>query len=188
LPNSRRLVAATHGRGLWSTDLSGPLGCAYSLSTNSASVTPAGGTGNISLSTGQTCAWTAVSNVTWITVSAASGTGSSVIGYSVAPNTGDARTGSITIGGQVLTISQSGAITISSVSASGKNLLVMGSNFDSGAVILVNGVPQHTLQGDEAGTLIGKKTLKVVEHGQTVAIQVRNSDGDLSQEVSFTRP
>jgi hypothetical protein len=188
LPHSRTVVAATHGRGLWSTDLSGPLGCAYSLSASTASVTSAGGTGSILLSTDQTCTWTAMSNVNWITLSPASGSGAATIGYPVAANTGDVRTGSITIGSRVITISQSGAITISSVSASGKNLLVTGSNFDSGAAILVNGAPQHTLQGDAPGTLIGKKTLKAVDHGQTVAVQVRNSDGDLSQEVSFTRP
>ncbi|PKN77506.1 MAG: hypothetical protein CVU52_00050 [Deltaproteobacteria bacterium HGW-Deltaproteobacteria-10] len=54
-----------------------------------------------------TCSWTAVSNNSWITVTGgASGTGNGTVTYSVDGNTGDARTGTITIGGQLFTVTQ----------------------------------------------------------------------------------
>jgi len=79
---------------------------------------------------------------------------------------------------------------ISSVQAAGKNLLVMGQNFDSGAEILKNGDPQRTLHDDQnaSTTLIGKKVNKKIAPGESVTIQVRNSDGSLSNQVTYMRP
>ena len=72
------------------------------------------------------------------------------------------------------------------MTASGKNLDVAGSNFDIGAVILVNGVAQKTkMQG--SGSLVGKKSLKAIAVGQTASIQVQNPDGAESATVQFTR-
>jgi hypothetical protein len=86
----------------------------------------------------------------------------------------------------------SGAIpgpSISSVQAAGKSLLVLGQNFDSGAVILKNGDPQRTLHDDQSPstTLIGKKVNKTITPGETVTIRVQNSDGSLSNQVTYTR-
>lgn len=55
-----------------------------------------------------TCTWTAVSNNTsWLTVTGgASGTGNGTVTYSVAANTGAVRTGTITVGGQIFTVTQ----------------------------------------------------------------------------------
>jgi hypothetical protein len=86
--------------------------CTYTLGTSSASFSASGGMGSVALTTGSTCAWTAVSNAAWITVtSGTSGTGSiTTIAYSVAANTStSARSGTITIGGQTFTVSQAAA-------------------------------------------------------------------------------
>jgi hypothetical protein len=59
---------------------------------------------------GAGCAWTAVSNVPWITISGgASGTGNGTVSYTVAPYTGRPknRNGSITIAGLNFTVKQS---------------------------------------------------------------------------------
>jgi parallel beta-helix repeat protein len=88
----------------------------------------------------------------------------------------------------------SGAIpvgpVINSVQAAGKNLVVTGQNFDQGAVILKNGDPQRTLHDDQnpSTSLIGKKANKNIAPGETVTIQVQNSDGSLSNQVTYTRP
>jgi hypothetical protein len=78
---------------------------------------------------------------------------------------------------------------IVSVSISGKNLLVTGSGFDAGAAILVDGERKKTKPDELTPTtgLVGKKVGKQIARGQTVRIQVRNSDGSLSNEFSFTR-
>jgi hypothetical protein len=78
---------------------------------------------------------------------------------------------------------------IIAVELSRKKLIVTGEGFDSGAVILVNGQEQKT-QNDESNPmslLIANKAGKSIAPGQSVMIQVRNSDGSLSETVSFTR-
>jgi beta-glucanase (GH16 family) len=76
---------------------------------------------------------------------------------------------------------------IANVSIKKKNLIVMGGNFDDGAVILMDGERQKTLRDDIPSTLIGKKVAKKIAPGQTVTLQVRNSDGELTDEFAFTR-
>jgi hypothetical protein len=50
-----------------------------------------------------------VSNVNWLTVTAgASGAGSGLVQFAAAPNTGPARTGTLTIGGERYEVVQGG--------------------------------------------------------------------------------
>ncbi len=82
--------------------------CVYSLGTMSASVPSTANTGSLSIVTGTSCSWTAVSNVAWVAITAgATGTGISTVTYSVAANTTNSpRTGTLTIAGQTFTITQ----------------------------------------------------------------------------------
>ena len=95
--------------------------CGYSLSPTGSSPTSAAGQGSVTVTcSAQTCAWTAASNVPWITVAANSGgTGNGSVTYSVAANTGAARVGTLTIAGQTFTVNQgaAAAITIQTVPA-----------------------------------------------------------------------
>ena len=53
------------------------------------------------------CAWTATSNVPWLTLTTgASGNGGGTVGYNVAVNTGSARNGTLSIAGHTFTVSQ----------------------------------------------------------------------------------
>jgi uncharacterized protein (TIGR03437 family) len=89
----------------------GSAACSYSLSSGSQSFGAAGGTGTVNVTAGAGCSWTASFNVSWITIqSGLTGAGNGTTTYSVAANTGTAaRTGTITIGGQTLTVNQAGA-------------------------------------------------------------------------------
>jgi Viral BACON domain/Putative binding domain, N-terminal len=70
----------------------------------------AGGSGSVGVTTGAGCAWTAASNMPWLTVTAGSpGSGSGTVSFSVAANTGVARVGQLTIGGQMFSVSQNAA-------------------------------------------------------------------------------
>lgn len=90
--------------------------CVYALYPSSAEMGETGGAGSAILTTSSDCAWTAVSNVSWITLtSGTSGTGNGTVAFTVAPNTGAARVGSFTAAAQVFIVSQ--AATVSSVSA-----------------------------------------------------------------------
>ena len=82
--------------------------CNSSISPTSASFPRGGGTGSVSVTVGNNCAWQAVSNESWITItSSATGNGSGTVGYSVAVNSsGRRRTGTITIAGQTFSVKQ----------------------------------------------------------------------------------
>ncbi|MEW6320624.1 MAG: putative Ig domain-containing protein [Acidobacteriota bacterium] len=87
-----------------------PPPCAYALSASSASVGASGGPGTVGLTAGAGCGWTATSDAPWLTVTTPSGTGSATIGYTAAANGGpSARSGNLTIGGQVFTVTQFGS-------------------------------------------------------------------------------
>jgi hypothetical protein len=90
--------------------------CTYTISPTTASVSAAGGTGAVTVTAASGCSWTALSNVSWITVtSGSSGSGNGTVGYSVAANaTGSARTGTMTIAGQTFTVAQNGSLDLGS--------------------------------------------------------------------------
>jgi len=98
------LVAATHGRGMFSINIT-ETACAYSLGSMTQSFASAGGTDSFSVATSAGCAWTAVSNVPWITTSS-NGLGNGHVDYTVAGNTAPERSGTITVGEQTFTVSQ----------------------------------------------------------------------------------
>jgi hypothetical protein len=82
--------------------------CTFSLSQSNQSFNTTGGTGSVTVTTSNGCAWSATSSASWIIiVSGASGTGTGVVGYQVAVNTtGQARSAFLSIGGQTLGINQ----------------------------------------------------------------------------------
>src|SRR5258708_17819776 len=68
-----------------------------------------GGSGSSSITASANCSWNASSSAPWITItSGGSGPGPGTMNYSVAPNTGAARSGGIIIQNQTLVITQSG--------------------------------------------------------------------------------
>ena len=78
--------------------------CNLQLGANSAQVAAAGITSNFTVTT--PCTFTARSNAAWITVTA----GPNAVTYNVATNTSvQARTGTVTVGGAVFTITQAGS-------------------------------------------------------------------------------
>jgi hypothetical protein len=77
------------------------------LSPTSANLSPGGAAGSVNVSAASTCGWTAISNNSWITITAgASGSGNGSVSYAAATNSGDARSGTLTIAGQTFTVSQ----------------------------------------------------------------------------------
>ncbi len=90
--------------------------CGFSLSNSLMNVGVGGGTGSVSISDTNYCAWTATSNTSWISVtSGLSGSDSGVTVLSVDANSAAAtRTGTVTIAGQTFTVTQTGTATPSS--------------------------------------------------------------------------
>jgi hypothetical protein len=104
--------------------------CSFAIAPTSQEFSVSGGSNSIAVTASDSCAWTAVSNDDWITITSGnSGTGSGTVNYSVAANTGPARVGTMTIAGQTFTVSQS-AVTPSScgvivLDPAGRNALQM---------------------------------------------------------------
>lgn len=86
--------------------------CDITLSPTTASFPGAGGVGSIAVTvTPPTCAWSVVSNDSWVTPSTQGGVGSATVNYTVAPNPGIpspmfGRSGSLTIGERLFSHSQ----------------------------------------------------------------------------------
>lgn len=94
------------GRVFRVNQASGP--CSFSLSSTAQSFLAAGGSGAVGVITMPGCAWTAISNDAFITItSGPGGTGGGAVSYNVAANGGASRTGTMTIAGLTFTVSQS---------------------------------------------------------------------------------
>jgi hypothetical protein len=88
-----------------------PPGCTFSVSPATASAAASGGIATVAVTaSASSCAWTAASQVGWMTISSPpSGTGSGMVQYLVANNTGAARSGTLAVAGQSVTVTQDAA-------------------------------------------------------------------------------
>ena len=87
-----------------------PPPCTFVLSPSSLSFGGSGGASTVNVTTGGQCTWNAVSDRGWMSItSGASGTGSGVVNVSVTPNQSEtARTGTLTIAGQAVSVQEEG--------------------------------------------------------------------------------
>jgi len=103
-------------------------GCSFDVSPLSLTVDATGGTRTVNVSTGSGCSWTASSNQPWVTIASnANGSGSGTVTVSVAADSGPARSGTIVVAGQTVTIAQGQGCTFAispdslSIAAAGGN-------------------------------------------------------------------
>jgi len=89
--------------------------CTYSINPTQRNVSSgAQGSSGIAVSTQSTCGWTATSNANWITITGGTPhTGNGTATYTVAANSGPARSGTITIAGLTFTVNQDNGCTYS---------------------------------------------------------------------------
>ncbi|HXN46112.1 MAG TPA: S8 family serine peptidase, partial [Bryobacteraceae bacterium] len=110
LPNADSLRTATISiAGTAVTITQADVVCSYSLSAIDGGMLPGGGTGSITLEAGANCPWTASSSADWLTLTGStSGVGGGSVSYSVAPNMGGVRPGTLTIAGLPFDLQQDG--------------------------------------------------------------------------------
>ena len=85
--------------------------CTFAL-TGNGNFTSGGGQGEFSVTASNSaCGWTSVSGAPWISILSGSSVGNGTTQFSVQPNTGSARQGSIAVGGQNFTIIQASSCT-----------------------------------------------------------------------------
>ena len=85
-----------------------PANCTFAVAPLTYAATAAGASGvTVSVTAPAGCAWTSVSGLPWLTVtSGAIGNGTGTMTFAVAANTSSARTGTITVAGRTVTVSQ----------------------------------------------------------------------------------
>jgi hypothetical protein len=86
-------------------------GCTSAVEPSVATLGHEGGRVDVGLSAGPACAWDAVSDVGWLSVTPAAGTGNGTVAVLAGPNTGPSRTGTIWIAGGAVTVTQAGVTT-----------------------------------------------------------------------------
>jgi S-layer family protein/all-beta uncharacterized protein len=87
-------------------------GCTFMLSSMSQNFVAAGGMNSVNVTAGAGCMWTAVSNDAFIIVdSGTPGSGNGTVNYHVTANTGQMRTGTMTIAGITFTVTQDSGCT-----------------------------------------------------------------------------
>ena len=83
--------------------------CRYDVGPSSQSVGIEGGAASIRISTDNECTWTAAADVSWISLaSSAAGSGNGTVSFTVAPNQGEARSGTIGVANQRSSVTQVG--------------------------------------------------------------------------------
>ncbi len=93
--------------------------CTYTLSRTGVSVAAAGASGlTVGVTASSGCAWTATESSSFLSITGgSSGTGSGTVTFTVSANTGAARSGTLTVAGQAVTVSQSAGTTTDGLGA-----------------------------------------------------------------------
>jgi len=114
--------------------------CRYDVAPATQVVSVTGGEGVVTVATASDCAWTASADDVWISLTPPiTGSGNGTVRFTVAPNSGSQRNGSISIGGQRSTVVQNGAAACnSSISPTIQNVAATG----GGGTVMVSAQPQ----------------------------------------------
>ena len=101
--------------------------CTFSILPSSQSFPVGGGTGSVAVSAQVGCAWTSMSNASWLVLTSSSGSGNGTASYSVAANPGPAgRSGTMTIAGHTFTVNQAGTPCAFSISPTSNSFPASG--------------------------------------------------------------
>jgi hypothetical protein len=106
-PASPEVVyAGTGGAGVFATIPAGG-SCSYVVTPASVTLAAAAGTATLAVAAPEGCCWVATTHVDWITIVAGiPGSGPGTVDYAVTANRGPARSGTITVGGQGVVVTQ----------------------------------------------------------------------------------
>lgn len=143
-------------------------GCSYAIGVDTFSVESAGGDRQVPVTTSAGCPWTAESRVPWITVtSGATGSGPGVASFRVAPADTAARTGTLSVAGRTVTVTQSPGCTYAvgaetfSVDAAGGDRQVAVTAGPGCPWTAESRVPWITIASDASGSGAGAVVFRV---------------------------
>jgi len=152
--------------------------CTYTIQPTSSSIGATASSIPVTLTTQAGCAWTVASNASWLTVSGtAAGNGSATVTINAEANTSTSpRTGTVTIGGQTLTVTQAGAacgytvapLTLSPTSAGGSSTITITTT--AGCLwTAASNAPWITISGSASGSGSGSVSIGIAANTDTQA-------------------
>ncbi len=178
--------------------------CSYLLSQTNATFSASGGSGTLNVTANYYCSWTASSDTNWLTItSATNGTGVGSVNYAVAVNSSTPifRTGTLTLGGQTFTVTQSGTdavkptVTITAPAANSRQtnspVAFQGTAQDNIGLAAVEYRLENAGGVGAYQTAVGTNTWTASVSGllpgtNTVRVRARDLNGNLSAEVTRT--
>ena len=152
--------------------------CSYTLGSSSQAYGASATSGSVSVAAGSSCAWTASSGASWITItSGTSGTGTGSVAYSLAANSSSSsRNATLTIGGQTFTVTQAGAscsyalaTTTASVSASASSATLALTTTSSCAWSAISNVSWLSITSSSSGSGSTSVSYAVAANGSSNA-------------------
>ncbi len=163
-----------------------PASCSFSLSPASQVYSSCGGSGILTVLTGSACSWTVAGGSTWLYVTAgSSGVGPGSVSFNVAANAGNvSRTASLTIGGQIFTVTQSGyssSYTISASSGQG------GSISPVGTTAISAGGSKTFIITPNSGYAVSSVRVDGANYGAVSAYQFTNVSANHTIRASFKK-
>ncbi|MEQ1922826.1 MAG: LamG-like jellyroll fold domain-containing protein, partial [Pyrinomonadaceae bacterium] len=142
--------------------------CSYSLSSNSVTVSAAGGSGSVTVTAATGCRWFASRNGMWTSITSSDiGNGNGAVSFTVAANTGPARTTKIIVGGQPFVINQDAA----SMTVSGRVTNILGRGVKGAVVSMTDALNVTTTVRTDA---FGRYAFQNVRSGEVYTVSVAN--------------
>lgn len=86
-------------------------GCRFTVEPTSYAAPGLGGSSSVTVQAGAGCQWTAATDTPWVSLSQSSGAGPAQVGFVVAANNGPQRSGTFTVAGHTVSVSQASPCT-----------------------------------------------------------------------------
>ncbi|MEW6186572.1 MAG: fibronectin type III domain-containing protein [Thermodesulfobacteriota bacterium] len=157
-------------------------GCTYTISPSSASFSVSGGSGSVLVETQAGCNWGTSSAASWVTVNTGSGTGTGTMTYSVSTNSGGSRMASLTVAGNVFTITQAGQSTYTITATAGSG----GTITPSGSVTVQAGGSRSFSIAPASGYTIASVTVNGASQGAISSYTFSNVNANQSISATFS--
>ena len=148
--------------------------CSYSINPANAAIGAGGGAGPaIAVTATAGCSWTSTSNAAWISVTSGSaGVSNGSVSFTITANGGGSRSGTVTIGGQTLTVNQAASCSYS-ISPSSASMRPDGGNGPAVTVTATAGCSWTAVSDDAwitvtagaSGTGNGRVSFKASRNG-----------------------
>jgi hypothetical protein len=163
-----------------------PVPCTFTVSPSSQSFASGVGSGAINVATQSGCSWTALSNASWLVITSNSSvTGNGTTNYSALSNTSaSVRTGTLTVAGQSITITQDGIVSYTITASPGSN----GSISPQGSVTVSSGGNQTFTMTPSPSYQVADVKVDGVSKGPLTSYTFTNVTSTHSISATFAMP